>query len=100
MPARAERRPPVGRAQRESDTLTGPRLDICSVKWYHTGMAALVVPDTPASPLSTVVQALAAIDQAGPERLATGALRPDLRWFATQQRALEAMSAHWRVAER
>src|SRR5215467_9937416 len=58
-------------------------------------MAALTVPDDPASHYSSLARALAAIDQAGPEQVATGALRHDLRWFATQQRALEAMSARW-----
>jgi len=58
-------------------------------------MAALTVPDDPASHYSSLARALGAIDQTGPEQLATGALRHDLRWFATQQRALEAMSARW-----
>src|SRR5262245_24406670 len=59
------------------------------------GMAALLVPDALPSPFPAVVEALAAIVETGPGRLATDALRHDLRWFATQQRALEAMSARW-----
>jgi hypothetical protein len=46
-------------------------------------------------PFSDVSQGLAGIDDGGPEQLSSSALRDDLRWFAMQQRALEAMSARW-----
>ena len=46
-------------------------------------------------PFSDVSRGLAEIDSGTPEQLSSKALREDLRWFATQQRALEAMSARW-----
>src|SRR5215469_2762543 len=46
-------------------------------------------------PFSDVTQGLASIDESGPQQLSSKALRDDMRWFATQQRALEAMSARW-----
>ena len=50
---------------------------------------------TPRPPLATVEECLGRIDAEGPRQLATDALRDDIRWFAIQQRALEAMSARW-----
>ena len=62
-------------------------------------LAADPPPSKPAAhgrpPFSHVTRGLAAIDQGGPAQLSGAALRDDLRWFATQQRALEAMSARW-----
>ena len=46
-------------------------------------------------PFSDVTDGLARLDDGGPEQLSTASLRDDLRWFAAQQRALEAMSARW-----
>lgn len=46
-------------------------------------------------PFSDVAQSLATIDEAGPGQLSSAALRDDLRWFAMQQRRLEALSARW-----
>ena len=46
-------------------------------------------------PYSDVVRGLAGIDERGPEQLSSGALRDGLRWFATQVRALEAISHRW-----
>ena len=46
-------------------------------------------------PFSSVEQGLAAVEADGPERLASDALRDDLRWFTSIQRALEAIAAHW-----
>ena len=46
-------------------------------------------------PFSDVTRGLAALDERGPEQVSSAALRDDLRWFATQQRALEAISARW-----
>jgi len=46
-------------------------------------------------PFWDVTQGLAGIDESGPQQLSSKALRDDMRWFATQQRALEAMSARW-----
>jgi Domain of unknown function (DUF222) len=49
-------------------------------------------------PFSDVARGLADIDGSGPDQLSSAALRDDLRWFAMQQRALEAMSARWLAA--
>src|SRR5690348_17209562 len=49
-------------------------------------------------PFSDVARGLASIDGNGPQQLSTDALRDDIRWFAQQQRALEAMMNRW-VAE-
>jgi hypothetical protein len=38
-------------------------------------------------PFSDVTRGLAGIDEGGPEQLSAKALRDDLKWFATQQRA-------------
>src|SRR5215472_17149009 len=46
-------------------------------------------------PFSDVSLGLAAIDEWGPEQQSSAALRDDLRWFAMQVRALEAMSSRW-----
>jgi hypothetical protein len=46
-------------------------------------------------PFSDVARGLADIDGSGPDQLSSAALRDDLRWFAMQQRALEALSARW-----
>ena len=46
-------------------------------------------------PYASVEQGLSAIDSRGPEALSSDTLREDLRWFAAQQRALEAMAARW-----
>src|SRR5215469_10996180 len=46
-------------------------------------------------PFSSVEQGLFLIDARGPEHLATGTLRDDLRWLVRQQRALEAITARW-----
>ena len=46
-------------------------------------------------PFSSVEEGLAAIEADGPERLASDALRDDLRWFTSIQRALEAIAARW-----
>ena len=46
-------------------------------------------------PFSSVEQGIAAIEADGPQRLATDALREDLRWFIHVQRALEAVAARW-----
>jgi hypothetical protein len=46
-------------------------------------------------PFATVEEGLAAIHDLGANHLTTDALRDDLRWIATQQRALEAMNARW-----
>ena len=42
-----------------------------------------------------VEEGLGVIYRGGPETLTSKALREDLKWFATQQRCLEAMSARW-----
>ena len=60
--------------------------------------AGLTVPTPQAHaepPFSSVADGIAAIDSEGPAQLATDRLRDDLRWFAAQQRALEAMQARW-----
>ncbi len=44
---------------------------------------------------ASVEEGLAVIDRGGPDNLPSQTLREDLKWFATQQRALEAMSARW-----
>ena len=44
---------------------------------------------------ASVEEGLAVIHRGGPETLTSKALREDLKWFATQQRCLEAMSARW-----
>jgi Domain of unknown function (DUF222) len=49
-------------------------------------------------PFSDVARGLADIDGRGPEGLSAGELRDDLRWLATQQRALEAMQLRWLAA--
>src|SRR5215467_9447704 len=46
-------------------------------------------------PFSDVAQGLASIADGGPAHLSSAALRDDLRWFAMQVRALEAMSHRW-----
>src|SRR5262245_41807497 len=46
-------------------------------------------------PFTDVASGLAGIDERGPEQVSSAALRDDLRWFATQVRALEAMSSRW-----
>src|SRR6266567_2177937 len=46
-------------------------------------------------PFSSIADGIAAIDSQGPAQLSTDRLRDDLRWFATQQRAIEAMQARW-----
>jgi len=46
-------------------------------------------------PYSDAAAGLASIDERGPEQLSSAALRDDLRWFALQARALEAMSHRW-----
>src|SRR5215467_8862770 len=46
-------------------------------------------------PYARVEQGLGAIDTRGPEELSTDSLRDDLRWFACQVRALEALGARW-----
>jgi Domain of unknown function (DUF222) len=46
-------------------------------------------------PYADVTGGLAALDESGPAQLTPAALRDDLKWFAGQQRALEAMSARW-----
>ncbi|HYW28120.1 MAG TPA: DUF222 domain-containing protein, partial [Terriglobales bacterium] len=59
-------------------------------------LAADAAPETHARPpFSNVSRGLARIDEGGPEQRSAAGLRDDLRWFATQQRALEAMSARW-----
>ena len=53
-------------------------------------------PEARARPHFTdVTRSLVAIDSRGPRGLPSDALREDLKWFAAQQRALEAMSAAW-----
>jgi Domain of unknown function (DUF222) len=49
-------------------------------------------------PFSDVSQGLADIDERGPKELTAGELRDDLKWFAIQQRALEAMQNRWLAA--
>jgi hypothetical protein len=57
------------------------------------------VPEAPKGPaFSDVARGIADIDGGGPEQLSSSALRDDVKWFAMQQRALEALSARW-VAE-
>jgi hypothetical protein len=46
-------------------------------------------------PFSTVEQCLDRIDADGPGQLSTDSLCQDILWFATQQRALEAIGARW-----
>src|SRR5262245_45148309 len=46
-------------------------------------------------PFSTVEDCLDRIDADGPQQLSTDSLRHDILWFATQHRALEAISARW-----
>ena len=46
-------------------------------------------------PFSSVQAGIAEIDAAGPQELPAERLRGDLYWMAKQQRALEAMQAHW-----
>lgn len=46
-------------------------------------------------PFSDVAAGLAGIDERGPGQQSAAALRDDLRWFAVQVRALEAMSSRW-----
>src|SRR5215469_3797561 len=48
-----------------------------------------------APPFSTVTQNLSLIDTGGPEQLSTDSLHSDLEWFASVQRALDALSARW-----
>ena len=46
-------------------------------------------------PYSDVCGGIASIDERGPEPLSSAGLRDDMRWFETQQRALEALKARW-----
>src|SRR5215470_4264190 len=77
-------------------------------KSYYTNMRLMVPADPYASfysqsavdpyvppSFASVEEGLAVIHQGGPETLTSKALREDLKWFATQQRCLEAMSARW-----
>ena len=60
--------------------------------------AGLAVPAPEAHrqpPFSSVVDGISAIDGEGPGGLSSERLGDDLRWFAAQQRALEAMQARW-----
>jgi Domain of unknown function (DUF222) len=59
-------------------------------------LASLPVPEAHRRPpFSDVAAGLGRLEEAGPDQLSANAVRDDLRWFQTQVRKLEALSARW-----